>query len=138
MSANEHGSTGGQTGTSPGAAAVSPVPAPTLDRFLEASARRSGVNLLALQPLTVLLVETRNSLYRIIVTSGCAVFVQGGRFFPRLTRARLAGATFGGSVLKLACIAVGMQMEIAGEQGPIVTTPVRQITLEPAREPRLH
>ena len=83
--------------------------------------------------MTVLLVQTQNSIYRIVVVNGCAVFVQGGRFFPRLATARVAGATFGGSVLKLAWIGVGMQMEISGEMGPIVTTPVQQIAIEPER-----
>jgi hypothetical protein len=121
-----------------GSAPGSPAPVATLDRFVEASACRAGVNLLALEPLTVLLVRTQNSVYRIVVTNGCAVFVQGGRFFPRPAAARVVGATFGGSVLKLAWIGVGMQMEISGELGPIVTTPVRQIAIEPALARQVH
>jgi hypothetical protein len=119
-------------------ASTTPAPVPTLDRFVEASACGAGVNLLALEPLTVILVHTQNSIYRIVVANGCAVFVQGGRFFPRPTAARVVGATFGGSVLKLAWIGVGMQMEISGELGPIVTTPVQQIAIEPALARQVH
>jgi len=50
-----------------------------------------------------------------------AVLVQGGRFFPTAAEARLVGSTFGGSVLKMHCIRVGMCMEIdpGTDDGPV-------------------
>jgi hypothetical protein len=110
----------------------------TLDGFLQTSAARDGLNVLDLEPLTTLWVETRNSTYRLIVSEGAAVFVQGGRFFPRLARARLAGASFGGSLLKIAWIGLGMRMELCGDQGLIVTTPVRRIRVEGVPDHRSH
>ena len=117
-------------GPPPSAPPAPPIPVPTLDGFLEASSGAPGVDLLRIDPMTVLVVETWNSVYRIVVAEGSAVFVQGGRCFPRPTRARLSGATFGGSALKLASIVLGMRMEIAGAAGTIVTTPVRAISIE--------
>lgn len=101
----------------------------TLDGFADAASASAGLSLLDLDPLTELHVETCNSLYRIVVSHRTDVLVQGGRFFPVTTAARLAGATFGGSLIKLAWIGVGMCMEIYGDEGPIVTSPVRRIHL---------
>jgi hypothetical protein len=112
--------------------------AATLDGFIDAASACRGVSLLALDPLTVLHVETRNSVYRIVVSERTAVFVQGGHFFPENSAAHLAGSTFGGSLLKIAWIGVGMQMEIWGDNGPIVTSPVRNITVEDQRSDRTH
>jgi hypothetical protein len=128
-----------QTGAHPAPAAISKVPrVSTLDAFLESSAARDGVNVLDLEPLTALWVETRNSTYRLIVSEGASVFVQGGRFFPRLVRARFAGASFGGSLLKIAWIGLGMRMEISGAGGLIVTTPVRRIRVDGVHDHRSH
>jgi hypothetical protein len=109
----------------------------TLDGFSESAAEWPGFSLLDLDPLTDLLVETRNSVYRIVVVHRTEVVVQGGCFFPAMTAARFAGATFGGSLIKLAWIGLGMCMEIHGDMGPIVTSPVRSIRLV-QRDRRTH
>ena len=108
-----------------------------LDGFSETAAECPGFSLLDVDPLTGLLVETCDSLYRIVVVHGTEVIVQGGCFFPVMTAARLAGATFGGSLIKLAWIGVGMCMEIHGDSGPIVTSPVRRVHLV-QRDRRTH
>jgi hypothetical protein len=110
----------------------------TLDGFVDAASTLRGVNVLDLEPLTELRVETSNSLYRIVVSHRTIVFVQGGRFFPERSAAHLAGATFGGSLLKIGWIAIGMRMEICGDDGPIVTSPVRHITVEQPHSSRTH
>jgi hypothetical protein len=110
----------------------------TLDGFVDATSTSRGVNLLDLEPLTELQVETTNSLYRIVVSQRTAVFVQGGRFFPETSPAHLAGATFGGSLLKIGWIGIGMRMEICGDDGPIVTSPVRRITVDRPDASRTH
>ena len=102
----------------------------TLDGFVEATSAGHGMSVLGLEPLTVLNVETRNSVYRIVIRDRNAVFVQGGRFFPETSAAHLAGSTFGGTLLKIGWIGVGMRMEICGADGPIVTSPVRRISVE--------
>ena len=109
-----------------------------LDGFVDAASACHGISVLDLEPLTVLRVDTRNSVYRIVISQRTAVFVQGGQFFPEPSAAHLAGATFGGSLLKIGWIGVGMRMEICGDDGPIVTSPVRRITIERAQASRTH
>lgn len=89
-----------------------------------------GVHLHQLPPLTTLLVWTRNSLYRIVVTEGSNVYVQGGMFFPDPTSAHLDGASLGGTWLKAGWIGVGLLMEIRAGGRRIVTSPIRAITAE--------
>ena len=109
-----------------------------LDGFVDAASACQGISVLDLEPLTVLRVDTRNSVYRIVISQRTAVFVQGGQFFPEPSAAHLAGATFGGSLLKIGWIGVGMRMEICGDDGPIVTSPVRRITVEGMQASRTH
>jgi hypothetical protein len=77
-----------------------------------------GLQLDRLCELDELSVRTRNSVYRIvaIVPHGGDILVQGGRFFPELTRVRLAGCSLGGAFLKQGGIYVGFRMEI--QRGP--------------------
>lgn len=105
--------------------------AATLDGFVRHVAESEGVNVRALDPLTTLSVQTCNSTYRLVVSDGDRVLVQGGRFFPEPTRARLAGSGFGGSLLKLDWIGVGLRVELNVGDQRIVTSPVRRILREP-------
>jgi hypothetical protein len=104
----------------------------TLDGFVEelSKSESEGVRLTTLQPLTTLLVTTQNNLYRIIVREGANVLVKGGQFFPEFTDAHLTGSGFGGSMIKLAWIGVGLRMEIWSDGRPIITSPVRLIRIE--------
>ena len=112
----------------------------TLDGFAKEVAVTSGLNLRTAEPLVPILVTTRNSLYRIIPLrrDDVAVLVHGGRFFPSPAEARLVGSTFGGSVLKMHCISVGMCMEIdpGTDVGFITTTRVLNVEIE--RDPTMH
>lgn len=105
--------------------------APTLAGFTSAVASAPGVELRRLPPMTTLVVQTQNTRYRIIISSGDTVLVEGGQFFPTRTTARLTGATVGGSFLKVGWIGVGLRMEIVVDDRRIVTSPVRDITQEP-------
>lgn len=89
-----------------------------------------GVHVHRLPPLTTLLVRTTNSLYRIVVTEGCSIYVQGGEFFPDPTSAQLDGASLGGGFLRVGWIGVGLLMEIRATGRRIVTSPVLAITTE--------
>ena len=89
-----------------------------------------GVQLDHLPPLTMLLVWTKNSLYRIVVTEGSNVYVQGGTFFPDATSAHLDGASMGGVFLQVGWIGVGGLMEIRAGGTRFVTSPVRAIAAE--------
>jgi hypothetical protein len=106
----------------------------TLDGFALGVAVTEGLNVRAAEPLIPILVTTKNSLYRIIPLrrGDTDVLVQGGRLLPEPTEARLVGATFGGSLLKMHWIRVGMCMEIdpATGDGSIITTRVIAVEIE--------
>ena len=116
----------------------------TLDGFAEEVAATEGINIREVEPLVPILVTTQHSLYRIIPLrwGNADVLVQGGQFFPEPTEARLVGATFGGSFLKMHWISVGMHMEIDPRTGggPIITTRVADVWIERDRttNPRPH
>jgi hypothetical protein len=97
-----------------------------------------SVRLRQLRPLTALLVWTRNSLYRVVVTNGCSIYVQGGTFFSEPTSAHLDGASMGGSVLRVGWIGVGLPMEIRVGTTRVVTSPVRAIATERPGIPVVH
>lgn len=109
-------------------------PCATLEGFAAAVARCSGIGLGQLGPLDVLAVQTRNTLYRIVVLRppGQEILVEGGTFFPHRTQARLAGSSLGGSLLKVSWIGAGFRMEFHHAGQRIVTSPVR--TVEVASE----
>ncbi len=104
----------------------------TLDGFVEGMEGTSGVNVSELDPLTVLHIETYNSVYRVIVRrpSQRDVLIQGGRCFLSPTEARLSGSTLGGSFLKVGWIALGLSVELHCDDARIITSPVREIHVE--------
>ena len=81
---------------------------------------------------TTLVVKTFNSLYRVVVLDPPRprILIQGGAFFPQPTEASLAGASFGGSMLKLAWLGCGLRMEVCSDGQRIVTSPVKSIEVE--------
>jgi hypothetical protein len=96
-----------------------------------------AVQLETMAGLERLAVRTRNSTYEITVLSPRTgdVLVQGGRFFPTTTRARLAGASAGGSFLKVRAICPGFLMELAHEGRTILTTRVQSVAPIPDTTP---
>jgi hypothetical protein len=99
----------------------------TLDGFASAVRDVRGLAVGELPAITHLRVQTENTLYRLVVLApgDSDVLVEGGRFFPVKTRARLEGSSFGGALLKLAWLGVGLRMELRCEGQRIVTSPVR-------------
>ena len=91
----------------------------------------NGLQLGNLRSLDTLEVTTKNTVYEITVMDARTgdVLVRGGRFFPAYTRARLAGASLAGSFLKLLGIYVGFSIEFHTDDGPFVTTRVREIAV---------
>ena len=113
--------------------------AATLTGFTSAVSSTNGLQLRDLPPMTTLLVRTRNSEYRIVVSSGDEVLVKGGHFFPALTEARFSGTSVGGSFLKVGWIGIGLRMEILAEGRRIVTSPVYDIvTADDSSSQRIH
>jgi hypothetical protein len=109
-----------------------PVRATTLESFSALVMDVEGVHLHHLPPLTTLLVRTMNSLYRVVITQGSDVYIQGGAFFPDPTSAYIDGASIGGSCLKVGWIGIGLLVEIRSGGRRIITSPVRTITTEQA------
>jgi len=105
----------------------------TFDGFAGAVAQTEGIGLADLDPITTLVVRTENSRYEIVVVQPrlTAVLVQGGPFFPRATRAVLSGSTFGGSMLKMAWVGIGLRMEFHVEHERIITSRVKAIAVQP-------
>jgi len=102
----------------------------TLEGFVNETVGTGGVDLHDVEPLTTLIVRTCNSRYRLIVTRGTSVVVQGGHFFPDAVAGRIDGSGFGGSLLKVGWIGIGLRMEIFARDQRIVTSPVRDISIE--------
>jgi hypothetical protein len=110
----------------------------TLDGFVADAAGTPGVHLRDIEPLTTLTVYTRNSRYRILVSRDTSVIVQGGQFFPDPTPGRVDGSGFGGSLLRVGWIGIGLRMEIFADGQRIITSPVRDIRIERRASSLLH
>jgi hypothetical protein len=109
----------------------------TLEGFAERAVATEGLRLGDLEPMDVVVVRTRNSVYRLIVTGGNDVTVQGGEFFTDPTPACVDGSGFGGSLIKAGWLGIGLRMEIRAGGRRIITSPVRSITRQD-REQRFH
>jgi hypothetical protein len=98
----------------------------TLTGFTESVADRKGVHVSRVDPLTRIDLKTRNSRYQITVVdpNRWRVVVRGGRFFPTETIAYLCGSGYGGTLLKVAWIGVGLCCELSAEGLRVVTSPV--------------
>jgi hypothetical protein len=104
------------------------IPRPcTLDAFTEALAESEGISLPDLEPLTTLVVQTTHSVYRMTVVHDTTVLLRGGAF-PVETMARLHGSGFGGYLLRLGWIGVGLRMEFSVDGKRFITSTVRAIT----------
>ena len=102
----------------------------TVDNFASGSDGADGVAVHSLEPGTTLVVQTRNSRYRLVILiDRPVVVIQGGRMFPEPTVVRLEGATAGGSALKTGWILVGFQMEMSNGSIRIRSSPVRSVSV---------
>jgi len=79
--------------------------------------------------MTTLVVSTSHSEYRIIVLQDTTIRLQGGPF-PDVRVGHLHGSGFGGTLLKLGWIGVGLRMEISVDGKRFVTSVVRAIATE--------
>ncbi|MBI1956716.1 MAG: hypothetical protein HYS38_10010 [Acidobacteria bacterium] len=96
-----------------------------------------GIQVDKMEELTQLVIRTVNSVYEITVLDGRSgdILVRGGKFFPELIPAHLAGATFGGCFCKMRGIYLGLHMEICINRRRIITTPVQTIAIVIGPEP---
>ncbi|HKX29580.1 MAG TPA: hypothetical protein VJ302_17960, partial [Blastocatellia bacterium] len=80
-------------------------------------------------------VQTRNSDYQIFMLdpeSGRAL-VQGGSHFAEPLEAIVNGSTFGGCILKMGWLGIGLCMELYVNSRRLVTTPIRSLRISPAQ-----
>lgn len=95
---------------------------------------RDGMKLDDVSALDRITARTCYSTYEIVISNPATgeILVRGGRFFPEFTPARLAGASMGGSLLKVRSMYVGFRIEFALEGRVIITSPVRKLAVQQA------
>ncbi len=101
----------------------------TLDGFAEEATRQGGVDVVELPTLTRLHVRTENTVYQIILLSPgeSKVLIQGGRFFAEPTESYLCGSSYGGNLLKVSWVGLGMRIEVMRDGRRIVTSSVQSV-----------
>jgi hypothetical protein len=104
----------------------------SLDGFTELSRSMDGVALQTLEPFDMICARTLNNDYFIFVIEPETgkVLVQGGRYFSQPIEATVSGSTFGGCMLKIGFLGVGLRMEICAGGQRIVTSPVKSLRIE--------
>ena len=104
-----------------------------LDGIAEMSLSLEGVSLTALKACDAIRVRTRNSDYEILLLdpiSGRAL-VRGGECFAEPVEAIVSGSSFGGCMLKMGWLGVGLRMEFYANGQRTVTSPVQSLYVAP-------
>jgi hypothetical protein len=103
-----------------------------LDGFIELSASQEGVALHSLAVFDTICARTLNSDYTIFLLNpetGRAL-VQGGRYFTEPAEATVSGSTFGGCMLKMGWLGLGLRIEICARGQRIVTSPIQSLRIK--------
>jgi hypothetical protein len=113
--------------------------------YLETSSRAQGSSFLDIGPAsaravalplllagTLLSVQTRNTLYRIVVEDGSAlrVSVSGGQLFQHTTNAELVGAMDDDGSPKVGWIVEGLPLQLRTDTGPVITSTVESVAVD--------
>jgi hypothetical protein len=102
-----------------------------LERALARSVTVTALAVDRLQPGTVIVVDTQNSRYRLVILlEPRAVLVTGGSMFPEPTVVRFVGSSVGASGLKDGWILVGSQVEMWRDPVRITLSIVRSVSIE--------
>lgn len=111
-------------------------PWPTLPEFADEPDTNDSVQMDTLAPGTKVRVQTRNSEYWLTVLEGGRrrVLIQGG-ILPTVSEARVEGATDGGTALHSGWIEVNKSLELVCGPRRIVTSRVREISIQPPAPP---
>ncbi|MCI0565326.1 MAG: hypothetical protein MN733_43225 [Nitrososphaera sp.] len=106
---------------------------PDIVRNIEEQQKRGGVQLDKLAVGTKVEAQTLNTLYKIEVLRNGKQRIEGGKYFPQAVETRISGSTWGGSMLALKWLGLGMNMEIhkgVPSDRPIFTTsPVQSLKI---------
>jgi hypothetical protein len=104
----------------------------TLEGVTKISPTLDGITLMTLEACDMIQARTRNSVYEIFLLepkSGRAL-VRGGKHFAEPMEATLSGSTFGGCMLKMGWLGVGLRMEIYANGKRTITTPLQSLRVE--------
>jgi hypothetical protein len=103
-----------------------------LDGVSEISPLLEGVTLMTLKSCDTIHVRTRNSDYEIFMLDpeSALALVRGGEYFAEPVEATVSGSTFGGCMLKMGWLGVGLRMEIYANGQRTVTSPVQSLRVE--------
>ena len=112
--------------------------AATLDRVGDLVDDTPGVHVRELPPFTTLVVWTKNSRHRVVVTDWPEVCVQESAHFPASTLACLDRASFGERCFRVGWICAGLLLEIRSGGQHIIASPVLAITTEHASSLVVH
>jgi hypothetical protein len=104
----------------------------TLDEVIGMSDKLEGLNLETLKPCDTIHARTRNSDYEIfLLDPECGrALVKGGKYFVEPVEATMVGSTFGGSMLKMGWLGVGLRMEFNANGRYVMTSPVKELRVE--------
>lgn len=117
-------------GEEPGKRGIAHGDQPEVDPTVAHLSSPYGVDLRSLPPGTELVVDTRNSCYRVVMLEdGLNALVQGGQYFGQETVARIEGSIVRGSLLNIGWIDLGLHLEISACGRRIVTSRVRSIRI---------
>lgn len=93
----------------------------------------TGLQIDSCSPFDRVVVQTRNSVYDLVVVSGPdgEILIRGGRLFPDFRQARLVGATGSGHAVKLLGVYEGLCMELHVDGRPVITSQVVAVSRAP-------
>lgn len=112
---------------------------PFLQKLMEEQEQKGGLNVTLLEKGTKLTIETKNSIYQVVVVEGREVTISGGMTkegqirFPLPAKAIILGSTWGGSMLKIDWIGQDMRMELNLMDEPahsLLTSVVQNVEIE--------
>jgi hypothetical protein len=108
-----------------------------VNRNIAESEIEGGVLLAALQPSTVLQIQTQNHIYTAVLLGGSEALISGHpKYCPQPVHVAISGSTWGGSMLKQRYIGRGMHLEFSHPdyRTPIVTSKIEEISECPQTE----
>lgn len=101
-----------------------------VNRNIAQSEADGGVSLKSLAVGKALLVQTKNTLYLIEKRGEGEFLISGNQgYCPNPTKVNIHGSTWGGSMLKVGFVGIGMRLEfsILGKPGAITTSQIESI-----------
>ena len=108
-----------------------------INKALEQSERDGGLKVEDILPGLTAQVQTKNTLYLIHRNADGKLFIRGSaKYCPEPVEVSISGSTWGGSLLKIGFIGIGMRMEFTttNHRVPVSTSAVQSITFQGVTE----